>query len=80
MAADDTKKEAILKYMEEYGAITPLDAWQQFGCFSLAQRIYDLKKEGYRIASERVTKINAQNKRITYAQYRLENEDELEEY
>lgn len=44
MAADDTKKEAILKYMEEYGAITPLDAWQQFGCFSLAQRIYDLKK------------------------------------
>ena len=48
-------------------ALTPIDALNEFGCFRLGGRIYDLKREGLAIETEMVEV--ASGKRV--AQYRL---------
>jgi hypothetical protein len=41
-----TQKQAIKKHLEGGGAITPLEALHYYGCFRLASRISELKREG----------------------------------
>ena len=42
-----TQKVMILEYMKNGNRITPLEALNQFNCMALAQRIYDLRKDGH---------------------------------
>lgn len=44
-----TQNEIILKHLETYGKITPYEALQEYGCFRLGARIWDLKALGYEI-------------------------------
>lgn len=44
-----TQSARILRWLKTGRSITPMDALQRFGCFRLAARIYDLRKEGYQI-------------------------------
>tara|TARA_R100000306_G_C4380997_1_gene144347 strand:+ start:7226 stop:7402 length:177 start_codon:yes stop_codon:yes gene_type:complete len=53
----------IINYMLEHGALTPRSALEMFGCFRLAARIAELRKEGWKIS----TTITQQG----YALYRL---------
>jgi len=46
--------------------ITPLQALEKWGCMRLGARIYDLRKEGYYVISEMITKNGK-----TFAQYRM---------
>lgn len=39
----------IIEYMRIHGSITPIDALNVCGCFRLAARISDLKKQGHKI-------------------------------
>lgn len=39
----------ILHHMQTKGAITALEALNQFGCFRLASRINDLRNDGHAI-------------------------------
>jgi hypothetical protein len=39
----------ILQHLQKGGSLTALDALQFFGCFRLAARIHELRKEGYEI-------------------------------
>jgi hypothetical protein len=50
-----TQNTQILNYLREGYAITPMEALNQFGCFRLGARIYDLKRQGHPIQSVRVT-------------------------
>ncbi len=60
-----------MSYLKENpGGITQLDAARMFGCFRLAARISDLKKDGHRITSE----MESRNGK-TYSRYRLEKEE-----
>ncbi len=43
-----THAQKILDYMERNGSITTMEAYS-FGCTCLAQRIFDLKRKGYKI-------------------------------
>jgi hypothetical protein len=61
-----TQNELILDYLQKGKSITPLDALNKFGCFRLAARISDLRKEGLNIATKYVTKEGK-----NYASYRL---------
>jgi len=36
----------IEEHLREKGSITPLEALEQYGCFRLAARIADLRREG----------------------------------
>ena len=56
----------ILTYMEEVGAISPITALNEFGCFRLASRIHDLRSIGYEIVTERV-RVGEK----TYATYKM---------
>lgn len=64
--AAKTQKEKIRDYLVNGGTLTPLDALEKFGCFRLATRVFELKKEGLDIKTEMVEN-EATGKR--YAKY-----------
>ena len=68
---DMTQCEMVLQYMEDFGAITPLQAFADLGVQRLAARISDLKKDGYKINRKTVTGKNRYGKAVYFAEYRL---------
>lgn len=58
----------ILKALKNGERLTHLDAEKRFNCLRLGARIYDLKKQGHNIISERITVPSGK----AVAQYRLE--------
>lgn len=43
MSRAKTQRENILRHLETYGRITPLEAMNKYGCFRLAPRIHELR-------------------------------------
>lgn len=68
MTIKKTQREAIREYLEDGKTLTPLDALSLFGCFRLATRIFELKKQGLDIKTEMVTDGESGKK---YARYYL---------
>jgi biotin operon repressor len=48
-----TQEESILRWLDEGQELTPMQALHTFGCFRLASRIWNLRKKGYCIETER---------------------------
>lgn len=69
-----THCEQIVEYMERFGSINPLQALQDIGCFRLASRISDLKKQGYPIISERVNYKTRLGEAKHFNEYRLKED------
>lgn len=61
----------IVKYMNDFGSITPVQAMKDMGVMRLAARISDLEAEGWQIEHERETGENRYGEKTTYARYRL---------
>jgi hypothetical protein len=59
----------IVDYIDEYGAITALEALRDLGCYRLASRISDLKRQGYNIKSEMVSVATRNGGRTHIARY-----------
>ena len=57
----------ILRYLQNGGALTALDALSKFECMRLAARIKDIRDAGYPVISEPV---ECHSK--TYSRYRLQ--------
>ena len=72
----ETQNEKIKKYLGAGNTLTPMEALNLFGCFRLATRIFELKKQGLNIDSEMVEDV-ATGKR--YAKYRLRNQSSVEQ-
>ena len=68
-----TQCEKIMSYMQTYGSITQLDALREFGCFRLASRVNDLRRDGIRIKTEMVKAKNRFGEPISFARYSLED-------
>lgn len=68
------QEERILKYMQDFGSITPLQALDDLGVMRLGARIYDLRRAGHTISRRMVTKKNRYGEAVSFAEYRLENE------
>lgn len=49
-----TQATEILRALKKGRAITPRDAYREFGSLRLGARIYDLRKAGHKIRSERI--------------------------
>ncbi len=64
MAKAQTEK--ILAYLSKGKGITPIEALNKFGCFRLAARISDLRRDGHTIFTDSVTKNGK-----TFASYKL---------
>lgn len=68
-----TQKEMVLKYMNENGSITTLEAFINLYVCDL-QKVIQLLKEDYKIKDEWVHKKNIYGKPIKYKRYYLEEE------
>lgn len=55
-----TQKKIVLSHLLEFGCITPNEAIYKYKITRLADVIYKLKKDGYRIKSEDVWTINTE--------------------
>ena len=67
-----TQEERVLQYMRDYGSITPMDAIYNFSITRLGARIFELKKKGYRIKSDRVAYTNKYGEKRNFTRYSLE--------
>lgn len=67
-----TQSERVVKYMRDFGSITPQQAVYDLGCMRLGARIFDLKRAGHKIKTRRVTGKNRYGDAVTYAEYSLE--------
>jgi len=61
----------ILAYMRENGSITPLEALNELGCMRLGSRIFELRSQGFNIATEKVAHVNKAGKKSVFAKYVL---------
>lgn len=67
-----TNYDAVEEYLKKHGSITSYDAFAHLGVTRLAAVIFDLKKRGLKIKSERVESINRYGNNSHYALYTLE--------
>ena len=65
------QREMILRYMQENGSITPMEAIEHIGCTKLATRISELIDSGYEIIKEPIHNKNRWGKRVHYMKYRM---------
>ena len=66
-----TQKEMVLQYMQDFGSITPVQAFQDLGIMRLGARIFELKKDGVLIESRLASARNRYGKTTRFAEYRL---------
>ena len=66
-----TQSEKVLRHLEDYGSITPMEALNDYGIMRLGARIYDLKREGHVITREIVEGRNRHDEPTHYARYRM---------
>ena len=66
-----TQSMKILKYMMDFGSITPIEALKDLGVMRLGARIYDLEKQGFVILHERESGKNRYGEKTSYARYSL---------
>ena len=67
--------ERIIDYIQSFGSITTLQAFQDIGCTRLASRINDLKKMGYRFDTDTEKSKNRYGETVHYKRYRLAQSD-----
>lgn len=48
-----SQKDDILKHLQKYGDISPIQALQNYGCFRLSERVRELERDGHLIAHDR---------------------------
>ena len=64
-----TQREAILQYIEDFGSITPMQAFADLGITKLATRISEMRKDGMEFKIEMVRSCNRYGKSVSYAKY-----------
>lgn len=66
-----SQEQMILDWMMRGNPITQREAAQQFGCFRLGARIFDLRAKGHDIETVMVTKHNHNGSTTNFARYFL---------
>lgn len=69
-----TQGQRIVKYMQDYGSITPMEAFADLGITKLATRIGELRRDGVKISKVPVSRKNRYGEHVRYMQYSLEKE------
>ena len=61
----------MLRHLNDYGSITPMEAIQDYGITRLAAKVHLLRKRGEPIISETVESQNRYGEKCHYARYRM---------
>lgn len=69
-----TIEDRVLMWLKTYGSITPKEAYNEIGCYRLSAVIFNLKKDGHPIETERETAKNMWGDKVNYARYVLREE------
>lgn len=64
-----TQGQRVLKYIEEFGSISPMEAFTDLGITKLATRISELKKDGYEFKQEYEKSRNRYGEAVYYMRY-----------
>lgn len=64
-----TQRDLILKYIADFGSITPMDAFHDLGITKLATRISELRKDGWDFKIEMVKGKTRYGKPTRFARY-----------
>lgn len=70
-----TQCERVLKYIDDFGSITQLEAMADLGIMRLASRVSDLKKAGYPLNVTMVSGKNRYGEPTHYARYTMGGQD-----
>ena len=66
MKQTESQRKRILKHLQQFKPLTPIQALNLFGCFRLSARIKELREDGYNITTEMIREGNKK-----FAQYKL---------
>ena len=70
-----TQQEQILKYIDEHGSITPMEAFRKLGITKLATVVsYARRKKGVPFVINKETTVNRYGHTVTYARYSLKED------
>lgn len=69
-----TQHELILKYIADFGSITPMEAFSDLGVTKLSTRISEMRKKGTEFKIETIKGKNRYGKPTRYARYSLPDE------
>ena len=64
------QKDRIMKYLKDFGSITPLEALRDIGVMRLGARIWELVREGWEISRDMESGENRYGQTTRYARYR----------
>ncbi len=70
------QKQKVLRHLKEVGALTPVQAFFDYSIMRLAAVIFDLKEDGHNIKTTILKSENKFGDKISYGQYKLEQENE----
>lgn len=65
------QKEKIIDYINQFGAITSMEAFSELGITQLGARIFELERDGYSFIKEWKTRKNKLGEDVEYKKYSL---------
>ena len=69
--------EKIVFYIQKFGSISSMEAFQDLGITRLSARIYELRNEGYKFDETYETSKNRFGESVSYKRYRFQKETEV---
>ena len=69
--------QLILKYIEDFGSITPMQAIFDLGITKLATRISEMRKDGMQFQIDTIKSKNRYGKTVRLAKYSFPKEDSV---
>ena len=64
-----TQHQRILQYMDDFGSISPMEAFSDLGITKLATRISEMIRDGYRIEKRMVNGQNRYGEKVSFMRY-----------
>ena len=71
----ETQLSRILAHLKEYKTITTWESFERYGDTRLSDKIYKLKKLGYKFGEEWITKNNRYGEKVRFKKYILVEEE-----
>lgn len=70
-----TQADRIIQYMQDFGSITPIDAFRDLGITKLATRISEMSRDGMKFNKTMVYGKNRYGEKVHYMRYSLDAEE-----
>lgn len=67
-----TQKEMVVKYIKDFGSISPMEAFSDLGITKLATRVSELISDGEKIRKQPEKRLNRYGKKCRYMRYTME--------